>query len=91
MIKDKKAEELERKGLWRRAARRWLELSCAAHRTEMEKKLIIERHQYCMSMIHSPQKEKHDFSALKEAINRTSREMGLIKDKKNIHDSICFK
>ncbi|HHV8383238.1 TPA: PerC family transcriptional regulator [Escherichia coli] len=91
IIKDRKAEDLEQKKLWRRAAQRWLELSRVTHRTETEKKQMLNRYQYCMSMIRSPHKEKHDFRELKEAINRTSREMGLMQDKKNAHDGICFK
>ncbi|MGE9543936.1 PerC family transcriptional regulator [Escherichia coli] len=91
MFRDKKAEELESKGLWRRAAQRWLELSLVIHKTESEKRYFTERYKYCLSMVNPPRREKHDFGEIKKAINETSKAMGLIRGKKRVHDGICFK
>ncbi len=49
MAHDEKAEELERAGLWRRAARRWLEVMDICSDTRVKEYIMIRRNQ-CLAI-----------------------------------------
>ncbi|EPA9245099.1 ANR family transcriptional regulator [Yersinia kristensenii] len=49
-LTDKLAQELERKGMWRRAARRWLEVFDNAH-DEKVREAAARRRDYCQRRV----------------------------------------
>lgn len=81
MVNDAIAEKLEARGLWRRAAARWLDvmLCCA---TDAERDWISQRRRYCLSMIASPRPDnKLDIGAINRAATATQEVMGISYDK----------
>ncbi|OSM45858.1 hypothetical protein R580_019845 [Salmonella enterica subsp. enterica serovar Tennessee] len=57
MSLDKLAESLEESGLWRRASRRWLEVFDMCMDEDKRKK-IIERREFCSSMMEPCSEDK---------------------------------
>lgn len=76
MIKDSKAEALEAKGLYRRAATRWREvmLTCTE---DGEREWVKQRHDACLTNVARPPVKVDDFSDLRKAVNETQRRMGI--------------
>lgn len=78
MIKDSKAEALEARGLYRRAAERWAEVITLA-RGDRAREQAAKRRSECIRKAARPPAMPDHFEVLKEAINRTHTGMGLQK------------
>ncbi|WP_267202926.1 PerC family transcriptional regulator [Escherichia coli] len=78
MIHDSKAEALEAKGLYRRAAARWADVMWLMS-TDKEREQVAKRRAECIRRAARPPVMVDNFGVLKEAVNRTHTEMG-IKD-----------
>lgn len=76
MIHDSKAEELEAKGLYRRAAARWAEVMQRVN-TDKEREQVAKRRAECIRKAARPPVMTDNFGGLKEAISRTHAGMGL--------------
>lgn len=76
MMKDKKAEELEAKGLYRRAARRWTEIMLTTTNTVDEKE-ARRNHDRCLALAKRPPLPVDTFGGLSEAATATQRRMGI--------------
>ncbi|EKY6639703.1 PerC family transcriptional regulator [Escherichia coli] len=76
MIRDSKAEELEAKGLYRRAAARWAEVMQLVN-TDKEREQVAKRRAECIRRAARPPVMPDNFGALKEAVNRTHAVMGM--------------
>ncbi|EHM3032313.1 PerC family transcriptional regulator, partial [Escherichia coli] len=76
MIRDSKAEELETKGLYRRAAARWAEVMQLVN-TDKEREQVAMRRAECIHKAARPPARQDNFGALKEAVNRTHAVMGM--------------
>lgn len=94
MITDKKAEELEQRGLWRRAAARWQEL-LLNYLQEDDRICIQRRIQHClkrakMKSQRATSQEEFSFRLLRSSAIQTEKEMGIYRDRKTAHDHwIC--
>ena len=60
MVRNKKAEELEAQGLWRRAAARWLDVMKEAH-TDPQREHIARRREICLENAKRPPKKRETF------------------------------
>ncbi len=76
MIHDNKAEELEAKGLYRRAAARWADVMWLVS-TDREREQVAKRRAECIRRAARPPTTADNFGALKEAVNRTHAGMGM--------------
>ncbi|TBN98610.1 PerC family transcriptional regulator [Salmonella enterica subsp. salamae serovar 13,22:z:-] len=76
MIHDSKAEELEAKGLYRRAAARWVDVMQLVN-TDKEREQVAKRRAECIRKATRPPVMVDNFGTLKEAISRTHAGMGL--------------
>ncbi|HEL7984757.1 TPA: PerC family transcriptional regulator [Escherichia coli] len=76
MIRDSKAEELETKGLYRRAAARWAEVMQLVN-TDKEREQVAKRRAECIRKAARHQQGADNFGVLKEAVNRTHAVMGM--------------
>ncbi|ELO9327540.1 PerC family transcriptional regulator [Escherichia coli] len=76
MIRDSKAEELETKGLYRRAAARWAEVMQLVN-TDKEREQVAKRRAECIRKAARPPVMADNFGALKEAVNHTHAVMGM--------------
>lgn len=76
MIRDSKAEELETKGLYRRAAARWAEVMQLVN-TDKEREQVAKRRAECIRKAARPPVMADNFGALKEVVNRTHAVMGM--------------
>ncbi|EEW7514028.1 PerC family transcriptional regulator [Escherichia coli] len=76
MIHDSKAEELEAKGLYRRAAARWAEVMQLVN-TDKEREQAAKRRAECIRKAARPPVIADNFWALKEAVKRTHAGMGM--------------
>ncbi|HHG0704174.1 TPA: PerC family transcriptional regulator [Klebsiella pneumoniae] len=78
MIRDKLAEELESKGLYRRAAARWLEVmsSCIDDTGWEQAKRHRER---CLDSAKRPPVKTVEFGDIRKAARATASRMGLSK------------
>ncbi|ATW56202.1 PerC family transcriptional regulator [Salmonella enterica subsp. diarizonae] len=50
IVEDKKAFQLEEQNLWRRAARRWLEVSDGTGWSDAEREYLARRRERCLDM-----------------------------------------
>ncbi|EPE2661683.1 PerC family transcriptional regulator, partial [Escherichia coli] len=92
MITDKKAEELEQRGLWRRAAARWQEL-LLNYLQEDDRICIQRRIQHClkrakMKSQRATSQEEFSFRLLRSSAIQTEKEMGIYRDRKTEHDHL---
>nr|WP_311203178.1 PerC family transcriptional regulator [Escherichia coli]WNI98378.1 PerC family transcriptional regulator [Escherichia coli] len=92
MITDKKAEELEQRGLWRRAAARWQEL-LLNYLQEDDRICIQRRIQHClkrakMKSQRATSQEEFSFRLLRSSAIQTEKEMGIYRDRKTAHDHL---
>ncbi|EHH5243524.1 PerC family transcriptional regulator [Escherichia coli] len=76
MIRDSKAEELEAKGLYRRATARWAEVMQLVN-TDKEREQAAKRRAECIRKAARQPVMADNFGALKEAVNRTHAVMGM--------------
>ncbi|MFB3633550.1 PerC family transcriptional regulator [Escherichia coli] len=91
MITDKKAEVLEQRGLWRRAAARWQEL-LLNYLQEDDRICIQRRIQHClkrakMKSQRATSQEEFSFRLLRSSAIQTEKEMGIYRDRKTGNDS----
>lgn len=75
-VKDDIAERLEKQGLWRRAAVRWLDVMQLCD-TDTEREWVRIRRLYCYSMIKPIVEEKIDFAEIRRAADATQVRMGI--------------
>ncbi|AXW85752.1 transcriptional regulator [Lonsdalea britannica] len=78
MVSDKKAEELEAKGLYRRAASRWLEVFDQCD-TETGREWLRNRRNECLAKRVRPVVLIDTFGDVSKAAADTQRRMGLAK------------
>ncbi|WP_417647364.1 PerC family transcriptional regulator, partial [Escherichia coli] len=93
MVKDKKAEELENKGLWRRAAARWQDvLMDYRQETQTDQRMYIQRQiQRCIksaTLKNVSSREVATSRALRNAAIRVEKEMGIHRNRKVAHDEL---
>ena len=72
------AIELEQKGLWRRAATRWLEVMDTSE-MDTERDRARKRRNHCLAQLKRPVPEKCDSAGVNRAANATLARMGLDK------------
>ena len=76
MVSDSKAEELEAKGLYRRAATRWMEVM--NHCAEDEARDWVRRRMdECLHKVRRPPARAEDFGVLHKAAKETQHRMGI--------------
>ncbi|KLF28695.1 hypothetical protein YA29_16340 [Klebsiella aerogenes] len=75
LVKNKKAEELEKKGLWRRAATHWLTTMQQCHTSE-EQDWVRRRRNYCLSKITKRKHSNLDIRELNQAASLVLQQMG---------------
>ena len=76
MIHDSKAEDLEAKGLYRRAAARWAEVMQQVN-TDKEREQAVKRRAECIHKATRSPVMLDNFGGLREAANRTQADMGI--------------
>ncbi len=78
MIRDKRAEELESRGLYRRAAARWADImaKCAG---DEEWKQAKRRHEACLRRSKRPEVKPDIFCDLHKAVRETQHRMGIAR------------
>ncbi|EEZ4499076.1 PerC family transcriptional regulator [Escherichia coli] len=76
MIKDRKAEELESKGLYRRAAARWAEVMTLAD-GDKEREHAANRRSECIRRAARPPATTDRFGDLRQAVKRTHSALGM--------------
>jgi len=76
MVKDNKAEELEAKRLYRRAASRWLEVmeQCVS---ENDREWVASRRARCIDLARLPPQQAENFGGLSRAAKETQHRMGI--------------
>ncbi|MCV0732039.1 PerC family transcriptional regulator, partial [Escherichia coli] len=83
MVHDDKAEELEAKGLWRRAAERWGELLKQA-KSDEERRYVTQRRAQCSEKATRPKTtEWGHVCAVRAAATRTLKDMGIDQKKED--------
>ena len=76
MIRDRKAEELESKGLYRRAAARWMEVMLL--RTEDDdREWIKRRRETCLENVKRPPVKVEEFGDLHKAVTESQQRLGI--------------
>lgn len=78
MLCDKKAEELEARGLYRRAAARWTEVMLFTG-SDVEREEAARRRSECIRKVTRKPVGVVRYGELKDAVNRTHISMGLHK------------
>ncbi|EFJ0515157.1 PerC family transcriptional regulator [Escherichia coli] len=93
MVKDKKAEELENKGLWRRAAARWQDVLMDYRQdNQTDQRMYIQRQiQRCINSATSKNVSSREVAtsrALRNSAIRVEKEMGIHRNRKAAHDEL---
>lgn len=76
MIHDSKAEDLEAKGLYRRAAARWAEVMQQVN-TDKVREQAVKRRAKCIHKAARSPVMLDNFGSLREAAHRTQADMGI--------------
>ncbi|KNC92904.1 PerC family transcriptional regulator [Trabulsiella odontotermitis] len=76
MVNDAVAEKLEKAGLWRRAAARWLEVMDLCD-TDAQREWVSQKRRQCYSNIEQPVAEQLNISALSRAATQAQDKMGI--------------
>ena len=76
MIHDSKAEDLEAKGLYRRAAARWADVMQHVN-TDKEREQAVKRRAKCIHKAARSPVMLDNFGSLREAAHRTQADMGI--------------
>ena len=90
IITDSKAEELEQRGLWRRAAARWQEL-LLIHRQDDPQMYIRQRLEFCQKQAklkRRPPSQEGTFHELRQAAVRTEKNLGIYRSPQEIHNGL---
>ena len=82
MIKDSKAEELEAKGLYRRAATRWQEVMLLCTEDD-DREWVKQRHDMCLDNVKRPPVKAENFGDLHKAVTETQHRMGIAQPNGN--------
>lgn len=76
MVSDAVAEKLEKAGLWRRAAARWLAVMDLCD-TDAQRQWVSQKRRQCYSNIALPVSEQLNISALSKAATVAQAKMGI--------------
>ncbi|HED1420137.1 TPA: PerC family transcriptional regulator [Kluyvera georgiana] len=76
MISDSKAEALEAKGLYRRAAARWMEVMALCAEDD-DREWVKQRNDACLTKAKRPPVEAEGFGDIRKAATETQRRMGI--------------
>lgn len=76
MVKDSKAEALEAKGLYRRAASRWMDVMVMCTEDD-DREWIKQRHDWCLEAVKRPPVKLDDYGDLHKAATETQLRMGI--------------
>ena len=79
MVNDSKAEELEAKGLYRRAAARWMEVMLLCTEDD-NREWIKRRRETCLENVKRPPVKAEDFGDLHKAVTETQHRMGIAQN-----------
>lgn len=82
MIRDRKAEELESKGLYRRAAARWMEVMLLCTEDD-DREWIKRRRETCLENVRRPPVKVEEFGDLHKAVTETQHRMGIAQPNGN--------
>ena len=82
MVKDSKAEALEAKGLYRRAASRWLEVM-AQCTEDVDRDWIKDHRDDCMNKVRKPAVLLDNFGGLHKAATEAQHRMGIAQPNGN--------
>ncbi|HFK5791100.1 TPA: PerC family transcriptional regulator [Enterobacter asburiae] len=80
MIYDEKAEELEKKGYYRRAAARWSEVMHLC-RSDFERSEARYKRDMCIKKVKKPEVKRENFGGIHRAATETQHRMGIIEPK----------
>ncbi|MDF7662200.1 PerC family transcriptional regulator [Erwiniaceae bacterium L1_54_6] len=81
LVIDKKAEELEAKGFFRRAAARWAEVARNSV-TDDEREQAVSHQKRCLRQLEPAQREPDGLYKLRQAASKAEKEMGIDRDRK---------
>jgi hypothetical protein len=82
MVNDSKAEALEAKGLYRRAAARWMEVMLLCTEDD-DREWIKRRRETCLENVKRPPVKVEDFGDLHKAVTETQHRMGIAQPNGN--------
>lgn len=82
MVNDSKAEDLEAKGLYRRAAARWMEVMLLCTEDD-DREWIKRRRETCLENVKRPPVKVEDFGDLHKAVTETQHRMGIAQPNGN--------
>lgn len=92
MVSDKKAEELEKRCLWRRAAARWNDVLMEFQQEEQidQRRYIKQQIQRCVDLAISKSIESKGggTKAIRKAAVCVEKEMGIYRDRKIVHGEL---
>jgi hypothetical protein len=78
MVKDGIAESLEARGLYRRAASRWIEVMQLCT-DDADREWIRQHRNTCLKKVKRAPEDKENFAAIYKAVNDTQRRMAIAK------------
>lgn len=78
MVNDSKAEALEAKGLYRRAATRWQEVMMLCAEDD-DRECVKQRRDACLTNAKRPPLKNDDYGDLHKAVKETQRRMGIAR------------
>ncbi|EFA1206935.1 TPA: PerC family transcriptional regulator [Enterobacter hormaechei subsp. xiangfangensis] len=82
MVNDRKAEELEAKGLYRRAATRWQEVMMICAEDD-DREWVKQRRDTCLTNVKRPPVKTDDYGDLHKAVTETQHRMGIAQPNGN--------
>ena len=82
MVNDSKAEALEAKGLYRRAATRWQEVMMLCAEDD-DREWVKQRRETCLENVKRPPVKAEDFGDLHKAVTETQHRMGIAQPNGN--------
>ena len=81
MVNDSKAEDLEAKGLYRRAAARWMEVMLLCTEDD-NREWIKRRRETCLENVKRPPVKAENFGDLHKAVTETQHRIGIAQPNK---------
>lgn len=82
MVNDSKAEALEAKGLYRRAATRWQEVMMLCAEDD-DREWVKQRRDMCLTNVKRPPVKTDDYGDLHKAVTETQHRMGIAQPNGN--------
>lgn len=89
-VRDSKAEELEAKGLYRRAAARWMDVMQLCTDDD-DRKWIMRHREACLEKVKRPSVKVDDFGDLHKAAKETQHRMGIAQPNGSAFRLTCRK